>query len=123
MQKAFNFLLFLMLPVLVFSQNTSWKIEGKIIEKTKVAVPFANVYINNTSIGTTTDKNGFFTLTIPARIQKIDLVISFVGYVTLKKSFVRNDPKLKNLVLILQNGVELNEVKVIAQHDRDWKRK
>lgn len=123
MQKAFNFLFFILFPFLVFSQNTSWKIEGKIIEKTKAAVPFANVYVNNTSIGTTTDINGFFTLTIPSRIQKIDLVVSFVGYVTLKKNFVRNDPKLKNLTLILQNGVELNEVKVIAKHDRDWKRK
>lgn len=123
MQKAFNFLFFILFPFLVFSQNTSWKIEGKIIEKTKAAVPFANVYVNNTSIGTTTDINGFFTLNIPSRIQKIDLVVSFVGYVTLKKNFVRNDPKLKNLTLILQNGVELNEVKVIAKHDRDWKRK
>lgn len=123
MKKVVSILFFLILPILVFSQNTSWKIEGKIIEKTKVAVPFANVYINNTSIGTTSDKNGFFTLTIPARIQKVDLVVSFVGYVTLKRNFVRNDPKLKNLILILQNGVELNEVKVVAQHDRDWKRK
>ena len=123
MKSIFTILFCLIVPTLLFSQNVSWQISGKVLEKNRMAVPFANVYINNTSIGTSTDQNGEFLLNIPARIQKIELVISFVGYVTLKKSISKNDLKLKNLTFILQNGVELNEVKVIAKHDREWKRK
>jgi CarboxypepD_reg-like domain len=119
MVKVLTLFLF---PTLLFSQS-SWQISGKIIERSKMPVPFANLYINNTSIGTNTNQNGDFLLKIPARIQKIELVISFVGYVTIKKSFSKNDPKLQNLTLILQNGVELNEVKVTAKHDGEWKRK
>ena len=39
------------------------KISGRVLDaKTLGPLPFANVFINNTTIGTTTDENGFFKL-------------------------------------------------------------
>ncbi len=123
MKIAIQLFLLLLLPKLIFSQNTNWQISGKVIDKSKIAVPFANVYVNNTSIGTTTDQNGVFSLNIPARFQKIDLVISFVGYETLKKTIFKTDKKNQNITFILANGIELKEVKVVAQHDKEWQKK
>ena len=122
MKSFISILIFLWFPTLLFSQS-NWKISGKVLEKSKAPVPFANVFVNNTSIGTSTNKNGEFVLNIPARIQKIELVISFVGYTTLKRTIYKNDSKFENSTFILQNGVELNEVKVIAKHDGEWRRK
>ncbi|CAH0996111.1 hypothetical protein EMA8858_02241 [Emticicia aquatica] len=123
MKTGIQFLIILLLSFSAFSQNTSWEISGKVAEKSKIPVPFANVYVNNTSIGTTTNQNGFFSLKIPARFQKIDLIISFVGYETLKKTLIKSDTKTQNLSFTLQNGLELKEVKVIAQHDKEWRKK
>ncbi|WP_435356517.1 carboxypeptidase-like regulatory domain-containing protein [Emticicia sp. SJ17W-69] len=122
MKYIFTILILVLFPTLLFSQS-NWQISGKVLEKNNLAVPFANVFVNNTSIGTTTNINGEFVLNIPARIQKIELVISFVGYMTLKQSITKNVTKYQNLTFILQNGVELNEVKVTAKHDNEWKRK
>lgn len=122
MKLFIHILIFLLFPTLLFSQS-NWQISGKVLEKNKTPVPFANVFINNTSIGTSTNQNGEFVLHIPARIQKIELVISFVGYVTLKKTIFKVDAKFEKTTFILQNGVELNEVKVIAKHDKEWRKK
>lgn len=123
MKSIIKVLIILLLPMLLFAQNTNWQISGIVIEKGKTPVPFANVFVNNTSIGTSTDINGQFTLKIPSKIQKIELVISFVGYTTLKRIIFKKDIKFENFVFILQNGLELNEVKVIAKHDKDWRKK
>ncbi len=116
------FILFLF-PTYLFAQNLNWQVSGKVVDKSKKTVPFANVYINNTSIGTTTDQNGDFSLRIPARFAKIDLVISFVGYETLKKTILQLEKKHQNLVFTLQTGIELKEVKVVAKHDNEWRKK
>lgn len=123
MKLTFKFFILFLFPTLLFAQNSSWQVSGKVIDKSKKSVPFANVYINNTSIGTTTDQNGDFSLRIPARFAKIDLVISFVGYETLKKTILKSDKKLQNLVFTLQTGIELKEVKVVAKHDNEWRKK
>ncbi len=43
--------------------------QGKVIDENQNPVPFANVVFTNTSIGTTTDFNGFFELEAPT-VQK-----------------------------------------------------
>lgn len=123
MKPIIKFLILFLFPTYLFAQNSNWQVSGKIIDKSKKNVQFANVYINNTSIGTTTDQNGDFSLRIPARFSKIDLVISFVGYETLKKTILKSDKKLQNLVFTLQTGIELKEVKVVAKHDNEWRKK
>lgn len=58
-------------------------IKGKVIDaNTKETLPFANVYLKNTNIGTTTDMDGNFELTIPDSIQNknLTLVITYIGY-------------------------------------------
>lgn len=123
MKIAIQLLVFLLFSKLIFAQNANWEVKGKVIDISKNPVPFANVFANNTSIGTTTNIDGEFLLKIPAKIQKIDLVISFVGYTTFKKTIYKEDIKFENFIYTLQGGLELGEVKVIAKYDREWNRK
>src|SRR5688572_4721672 len=46
----------------------------------KAPVPAASIFLANTSIGTTANTNGQFTLNIPT--GKFDLIVSSVGYET-----------------------------------------
>jgi len=106
-----------------FSQNTHWRISGKVVERNQTPIPFANVFINNTRIGTTTDIDGNYTIKIPNGIQKVDLITSFIGYESYHKTLIKGNSIQQNLIIVLEIGVELNEVKVIGQHDRQWRRK
>ncbi len=55
-------------------------------------LPFANVFLSGTTKGTVTDATGAFKLTnVPS--GKFDLIVSFVGFTTLKTTMQTGDPK------------------------------
>ena len=53
-------------------------LSGKIMETSGDPLPGANIVVKGTSIGTITDQNGYFTLSVPANAST--LAVSFVGY-------------------------------------------
>lgn len=123
MKKLLWFFVFILSFETTFSQNTHWQISGKVAERNQTPIPFANVFINNTRIGTTTDIDGNYSIKIPNNIQKVDLIASFIGYERYRTTISKGNSTQHNLTIVLQNGVELNEVKVIAQHDKEWRKK
>lgn len=79
----------------------------EVIENQEVPVIGANVYWNNTTIGTTTNAEGIFS--ISRLTANRNLVISFVGYQTQTLNIGSND---NNLKVVLENSVELGEVSI-----------
>ena len=76
------FLVFFSSSIQVFSQVLT--ITGKVSDThTEEPLPYSSVYIKGTTIGTTTDDNGNYTLQLS--IKADTLVFSSVGYTTLKK--------------------------------------
>ena len=125
MKTKFTFLFLLFISLDLFSQSDNfWNIDGRVGENANTPLPFASVFVNNTSIGTNTDKFGFFSLKIPETFQKIDLIISFIGYKTVKRTISKNDAQKSNLsfTLNVENNL-LKEVTVTTKTDRAWKRK
>ena len=60
MLKFKSLLLITLIPIIIFSQSTS-SIDGNIkIHNTNRPLPYAQIIIDNTYIGTTTDENGNF---------------------------------------------------------------
>ncbi|HWA35774.1 MAG TPA: carboxypeptidase-like regulatory domain-containing protein [Cyclobacteriaceae bacterium] len=110
----------LMFAVLGFSQNAS--IIGKVIDsKSSEPLPFANVFINNTTHGTATDDNGNFVLKhVPA--GEVELVFSFVGYQTYQtKLSISGDQTLKLATIeLLVDEKILEQIKVEGKADKEW---
>lgn len=79
MKNLTLFLLLFFLSFTVFSQKT---IRGKVVDSQNVPLLGASVYINNSTIGTTTDDNGEFELRINE--GSYTLVVSFIGFETLQ---------------------------------------
>ncbi|GAB3513925.1 carboxypeptidase-like regulatory domain-containing protein [Emticicia fontis] len=104
------------------AQNNNWTIKGRVLEANKAPLEFVNVYVNNTSIGTASKADGSFTLTVPKSIQKIELVVSFIGYNTLKKVLSPNEMN-KSIVFLMETSNMLKEIKITARRDKDWKKK
>lgn len=83
------------------------------------SLPFANVFIKGTAIGTTTDMDGKYLLSVPAGSTTI--VFSFVGYQTIEKTIIvkANQPLVINQELSANEGVSLDEIVIKAAVSRD----
>lgn len=100
----------LFLPFFMLSQN---KLNGMIMQPNEnnkpIALPGANVYWLNTTIGAVTDIDGKFSISYEKEYSK--LVISYVGFKT--DTITVNEPKM--IHHLLQPTSELDEVSVTAR--------
>lgn len=78
MKSKLFLIAFLLVSTFCFAQNI--EVSGKVNEvATGLPIPGANVTVKNSTIGTATDMDGNFTLSVP---QGSTLVISYLGYKT-----------------------------------------
>jgi CarboxypepD_reg-like domain len=104
-------LLMLLFPLNVFSQN----ITGKIIDdQTQNGVDFATVYVNGTTIGTLSNKEGLFSLQLRGIVLPCQIVISHVSYVSRSVRIYENSDT--NITIrIIARVVEIPEVSVVEK--------
>ncbi len=119
------FLLFFCLPDSMAQSGTPTTVlTGKVVdEATGNPLPFANVFINNTTRGTSTDENGNYRLpNVP--IGTIEIVASFVGYSTIRQ-YLRLDDRPAYLVQIKlkADASQLTGVTVSAKRSKFWERR
>jgi hypothetical protein len=112
-------LLFFLVQGLGFSQT----IIGTVREKSSgLPLPFANVFVSNTTFGKATDKDGKFRISgnLP---QEIEVVASFVGYITeVKKVFIRGQSEILLDFELSFNESNLSEIELKAKRDKAWER-
>jgi CarboxypepD_reg-like domain len=111
--------LFLHLCQTAFSQSA---IEGTVLDAvSKKPLPAVSVYLNNTSIGATTNDKGFFILrNIPS--EKFKLIASSIGYETYAEMI---DPKKisGDIVITLNPKPEqLDKVVMVPDDPNGWKK-
>lgn len=98
-------------------------LQGRIIDsKTLRPLPFASVYINNTTIGTTSDEDGDYLLQeIPTGTH--EFIVSYIGYQIYKtKIHIIIDQHINSNVRLTQVPTNLSEVNVKSTVDKKWKR-
>lgn len=108
---------------LVFAQTPLASLKGQVLDaKTGQPLPFATVYLNNSSKGTNADSNGVYRLTaVPLGNQ--ELVGSVVGYQTTRLPIRLTDTRQSTLNLKLEPADQsLASVTVTARHDKTWTR-
>ncbi|QYS92093.1 carboxypeptidase-like regulatory domain-containing protein [Flavobacterium covae] len=111
-------LLFLFFTILTWAQKAT--ITGTVSDKdlNNEALPFANVVLKGTSIGTTTDLQGKYKLSVPSGMHI--LVFSFLGYETKEVKVTINAEEIKEINQILGSGsVTMEDVVVKATVSRE----
>lgn len=91
------------------AQNSDRKITGTIVDESGEAMIGVNVTIKGTSIGTISDTDGKFTITLPA--GKEVLVVSYIGYKE-EEIPVRNKSTLN--IVLKEDSKMLGEVVITA---------
>lgn len=89
-------------------QNT---ITGKVVDLQNIPVIEATVIIKGSTIGTSTDFDGNFTLQIPAGYENPVLVVNYLGYQS-AEIVIGNQKKLK--IVLKESAVSMEEVVVTA---------
>ncbi|WP_229217233.1 carboxypeptidase-like regulatory domain-containing protein [Dyadobacter luteus] len=86
-------------------------------EKTGKPLPFANVFINNSTIGTNADGDGNYRLpNLP--IGNLEIGVSFLGYETLRQTLRFEQQGSKKVMFKMKEGMELQGVTVYAKKNK-----
>lgn len=112
LKKLLPSLLFFLITFISFGQ--AWK--GKVIDKNGDPLPFVNVYFEGTSIGTTSNMDGEFSLNQPT--GKNILVFQFVGYERKKLDLSAKSADEKLKVTLNDQALQIKEV-TVAGYKKD----
>ncbi|MCC9165588.1 DUF5686 and carboxypeptidase-like regulatory domain-containing protein [Pontibacter harenae] len=104
-----NYIIFLVALFGVLGAQAQTRVSGKVTDAvTGEALPFVSIYIKNTSLGTTTDDTGIYSLrlaTIPDSIT-----VSFMGYITQSKAISKGTPSQVIDFQLRTNALNLQEI-------------
>lgn len=106
--------LLFMIPALLFAQEKI-TFSGYILDEiTLEPLLEATIISANGNFGTTTNEYGFYSITIPKQ-NSTSMIISFVGYQTKEITFGAE----KSVTIHLHPGVDLGEVKILKNQNRN----
>ncbi|MBL4623873.1 MAG: carboxypeptidase-like regulatory domain-containing protein [Flavobacteriales bacterium] len=108
MKNLALFLFFTCSSVIAFGQY----INGQLIDNQGNAMPFANVYVKESTYGVSTDGSGKFFLELAQGDHVI--VFSFVGYETIEELIEMGNEPIKLIVTLKQSATLLNDVEIVA---------
>ena len=115
MKLFFTFLACILFLNFAVAQN-NFTVSGKVLnEKTGTPMPAASVFAQNTTIGTITDENGNFKLSLP--LGGYDLVITFTGYRTESRRIATTDAGAAINILLKEKEKELETVAIISTNE------
>ncbi|MCX2761594.1 TonB-dependent receptor [Aquimarina muelleri] len=106
--KKITLVILLMASCFVATAQTT--ISGKVIDDNNQPIPGANITLKNSSSGTVTDFDGFFSLTVQES-PPFAIEVSSVGF---ESSLTDITSQISDLIIVLKEGTELDEVVISA---------
>lgn len=111
MNKIFTLLFFIL-----FSTQINAQIQGTVSNSQNITLPYVSVYFENTSIGTTTNREGVYEFSINKKGKHV-LIFQYLGFKTLKKEInITAFPYILNVNLSEEN-IELKEVTINSKEN------
>lgn len=100
----------LLLTLLSGSVYAQTRVTGTVRDKNKMPLPGINVLVLNKNVGTTTNVEGKYTITIPMDVERT-LVFSCIGY---KADTVKVGVKTRVDVILEEDSADIDEVVVVG---------
>ncbi len=115
--SLFLVLFFILLFNVASAQNA---FKGSVLEiESEIPIPYASVFLTNTTLGITADENGVFDLSIPD--GQYDVIVRMLGYESVTFSINTNSLPSKGYKVKLQSvDQELEQVEVEQERDPIW---
>lgn len=109
-----KFLLVLLLSFLSFTSFS--QIQGHVTDDKNQSLPFVNIYIENTYVGTTSNEEGNFELSITTP-KTYTIVFQYLGYKTVKKTVTIEQFPFELNATLVEEQISLNEVVINANEN------
>lgn len=103
--------LLLIATILLCHAGGSVRFYGYVVDADNVGIDMANVFVKGTTIGTTTNRNGYYSLSINSR-DSLVLVFSMLGYRTLELHVLPTLDVININASLLSDTEQLSEVEV-----------
>ncbi|HTF20414.1 MAG TPA: carboxypeptidase-like regulatory domain-containing protein [Chryseolinea sp.] len=111
----------LLLLSLAVSNGFGQVIYGTVTDQSRQAIPFVNLFINNSTTGTTTGQDGRYRL--PVKPGSWEIVFSFLGYERQTISFtITHQDSIRFDITLRQSVRLLPTVTVASKKDRQWQK-
>ena len=111
--------LFYILCILLFSLSVSAqnkvRVYGYVIDTNNRGIELANVYFENTTVGTSTNQNGYYELIMNVK-DSVTIVYSMLGYHTIKHTIHPHQQVIQISVELPALSKQIGEVNVLGQH-------
>ena len=100
--------------LLLFTASLFSQIRGKITDTSGQVLPYATIYVENSTVGTTTNLEGVYSFNLKSGTHR--LVYQFVGYKSVAKTVTLEDGKELILDIVLEEeSVTLSQIVVSAE--------
>ena len=103
----------LLLPVMLLGKTPQVRVYGYVLDSDNRGIELANVYVEGTTQGTTTNQNGYYDLVVEMP-DTIILAYSMIGYETIRQQIFSRNQVLGVNVVLPSNEEMLSEVTVRA---------
>ena len=122
LRQKYLFLLMFLSATGLFAQTGPLRVTGVVTDSlTNETLPFASVFFAGTTYGTTSDKEGNYSLSTKAP-GTYDLVISFLGYETFYRQILLDGSGEVQLnVALVTEARNIGGVVVTAKKDEKWR--
>lgn len=106
----------LLFLIVLFSVQLSAQITGKVTDREGNALPYVNIYIENSYKGTTTNDDGYYILDYKEK-ESQNIIFQFLGYKTITKTIQPEHFPFTLNVSMEEESTQLNEV--VIDHKED----
>ncbi len=105
--------------IISFTVKAQLTVKGIILDETNQPLPYVNVIVKNSTIGTITDNDGKFSVTLKKNRGRIE--ISFLGFETIIKRVSKKTGFLK--IILKEEADQLDEIIIVTKPKKRLKKK
>ncbi len=113
MRRHILYILLFLLATWQLTEARNVRLFGYVLDEDNRGIELANAYVEGTTIGTTTNRNGYYDLQVELT-DSLTLVYSMVGYETIRQRIMTDRDVLQINVMLPINTELLGEVEVTA---------
>ena len=112
-RKTFIYLLFIIL-VSTTNAQSKLRVYGYVIDTNNRGIELANVYFENSTVGTSTNTNGYYELMADVK-DSVTIVYSMVGYESIRHTLYPKQQVMQISVELRASSKQIDDFDVVAQ--------